>query len=513
MRSRKVETMIEEKPRNSRAGRIAPGTGSTGALLVLVALAAGCIAGVQGGGISGTGSSQGPVTDFGSIYVTGIEWFLDDADVFLDGQPAPESALGLGMVVTVVGDIAADGRTGRASRVDFDDSVEGPIVATPVSLPSGAERSLRVLDDDVIVHVSETVFAGGATFAGLAQDDVIEVSGLRDAEGVVRATRVEGRGTFVPGVSRVEVHGVVQALQKNIDGSGIFDLGTLTVRYTASTDFDDVNRGSLAEGMFVEVEGTIGQTGELDASEIERESDDFVADDRDDALLDGFVSGFSSLLQPFVVSGHTVDATSATLVPTGLQLQNGLRVAIEGSLQGGVLRADRVRVQQDSGDFTCDEDFTAVSAGWRLDNVKVPGGAFCGLLDVEVEGNVQAEEGGSSLLLHESIVDGDVQAKQAAFVSVVGNRVGGNIQVVETRPGENNAVDGNDVTGSIQVEKNEASFSIDDNDVGGNIQVVENVDGVTVRFNYADGDIQCKENSPDPITAGNTAGGDRECDD
>ena len=61
---------------------------------IAVALVVGCnsanIAGVSTGG---TGITSGPVTGFGSIFVNGIEFGTDDADIYVNGDPADETAL------------------------------------------------------------------------------------------------------------------------------------------------------------------------------------------------------------------------------------------------------------------------------------------------------------------------------------------------------------------------------------------------------------------------------------
>ena len=48
--------------------------------------------------------SSGTIDGFGSIFVNGIEYETDDAEIVVNGQAADESALRLGMVVDVSGD-------------------------------------------------------------------------------------------------------------------------------------------------------------------------------------------------------------------------------------------------------------------------------------------------------------------------------------------------------------------------------------------------------------------------
>ena len=74
---------------------------------------AGGVADIGGGGIGGTGiSSTGTIDGFGSIFVNGVEYETGDSEVLLDGQPASERRLRLGMVGTVRRPSNAGGVTG-----------------------------------------------------------------------------------------------------------------------------------------------------------------------------------------------------------------------------------------------------------------------------------------------------------------------------------------------------------------------------------------------------------------
>jgi len=328
------------------------------ALASVTLLACGDFIGASGG-LSGTGVTRGPITAFGSAFVTGVEWELDEASLELDGLPGDELDLRLGMVVRIEGTISEDGTRGAAQRIVFDDSVEGVISDDPVERVPGVERSFTVLGLTVVIHATETYFDDGASFEGLSRSDVVEVSGLRDADGAIRATRVELKGTFVADVSEAELRGVVSNLTKNPDGSGIFDLGLVTVRYSATTDFDDgLTRAALAEGDFVEAEGVLHDTDELTARKIELEDEGLGVEDADDAEIRGYVSNFTSLDQPFMVSGVPVDGSGATLSPPGFAIGNGVEVEVEGALVAGVLVAREIESE--------DED-DALGEAFRID--------------------------------------------------------------------------------------------------------------------------------------------------
>ena len=320
------------------------------ALLSVLLLACGSSGGdvADTGGMSGTGISQGSISSFGSIFVNGVEWDLTGTAIEIDDAPASEADLRLGMVVRIEGIFDANGATGTARSVVFDDVLEGPIEDEPTeTTPGGPEKSFDVLGTTVFVHETGTIFAGGASFAGLAADDVVEVSGFRDAAGAIRATRVELEGTF-PGDAEVELRGTVSNLTSpDPGGDGAFDLGSILIHYTAGTTFSGVTPADLSNGDFVEVEGTLRITGdEIDAEEVELETEGLGDEYAEKVEIEGFVTDYVSD-SSFRVAGTPIDASDASFEPTSLVLANGSRVEVEGHLQGGVISADHVEDEED----------------------------------------------------------------------------------------------------------------------------------------------------------------------
>jgi len=316
------------------------------------------------GGMSGTGISQGAVTSFGSVFVNGVEWDLTSATIEIDGAPADESDLRLGMVVQINGDLAPTGTTGTAIDIVFDDTIEGPIESNPVdSSPDGLEKSFMVLGTSIIMNEETTAFDGGASFAGLQENDVVEVSGFIDTANdvvVVRATRIRFVGVFGETSSNAELRGLVKDLFKRPDGSGDFSIGTLLVHYDDSTDFSDLTRESLADEDFIEAKGALRMAGdELDADEIELEIQGLGSGSIDDAEIEGFVSNFVSN-GSFEVSGTPVDASAAVFDPPGFVLTNGAQVEVEGRLEDGVLIADTVEDEDETEDVKIQAAVTSV---------------------------------------------------------------------------------------------------------------------------------------------------------
>ena len=130
--------------------------------------------GSGGGGIGGTGvTSSGTIDSFGSIFVNGVEFETSDAEILLDGKPASEDDLAIGMVVVVSGTLNDDGETGTANSVAFDDELQGPIEAI-VRGADGDSVVLTVLGVPVLVERNVTVFED-TSLAALTIRDLIEV--------------------------------------------------------------------------------------------------------------------------------------------------------------------------------------------------------------------------------------------------------------------------------------------------------------------------------------------------
>ncbi len=416
---------------------------SLGAVL-LAALSLACAAS-DSGGMSGTGISQGSISSFGSIFVNGVEWALGSANIELDGAPASEADLRVGMVVRVEGDRSEDGLSGNARRVVFDDSIEGPIVGAPIETIPGIEKSFEVLGTTVFAHATQTSFGGGATLAGLAADDLVEVSGFADSAGAIRATRIERKGTST-GTDRVELRGEVADLVKNVDGSGVFDLGSITIHYDDATRFDDVSRTSLVAGDFVEVEGVLRVTGdEVDATRVEGESSGIGSEDRDDVDLEGIVV-LCAESPDYCLLGVPVDDSGATFEPPGFVPMAGDRVECRGRIESGVLIATRVRSENEEDnprDVRIEAEVTSVNATART--LVVLG------VTIEADGNTVLED------------DSDEDDENLAFSEL---RVGDFLEIDAASTGVSSAR-------AISIERDDAEAGDDDVRLEGPVTAID----------------------------------------
>src|SRR6267378_4865556 len=136
-----------------------------------------------GGGTSGTGgsgvTSTGTITAFGSVFVNGVEFSTSGATIVLDDNPAAESDLRVGMVVTVSG--SRSGSSGSATRIDVDDAVKG-FVEAKLDANHWTVMGQTVLVDDQTKFENLIVPTAG---------DFAEVHGLVRGDGIIAASFIE----------------------------------------------------------------------------------------------------------------------------------------------------------------------------------------------------------------------------------------------------------------------------------------------------------------------------------
>jgi hypothetical protein len=116
------------------------------------------------------------------------------------------------------------------------------------------------MDQRVVVNVVTQFKA--TTFDTIAPNDVVEVSGLFDDTGTIWATFIGKVGVFNPGLD-VEVKGYVTNLNS---GLKTFAVNDLTVDYS-SADTSSLPGGIPADGLLVEVQGTLDSAGRDDRNE------------------------------------------------------------------------------------------------------------------------------------------------------------------------------------------------------------------------------------------------------
>ena len=338
-------------------------------------------------------AARGPVTQFGGGY-TGIGSVLAGDAVEVHGfivrsaggavvqatRVQRLAALPAFLKVTgVVGDLGPQGlrigdlevRIAMASVVPSGTALaDGQVVAVwapadSLTEPPGAMAQLRAAkvrikrpgDDGTEVYLSGAVAAldaaaarfdlGGVTvrFAGallspagatLADGRYVRVRGVVQADGAIQASAVRLRDE-----AEAEAE-----LKGNVDGY-IAATRSFSVRGVAvdagGATIEGCPGGVPAEGLYVEVKGTLGATGVI-ASKVECESetsDDTVERKGVVGAVDVAASRF--VLTPSTGAALTVVWTASTYFPDGTpQALSGQRVEVDGRLADGVLTAQKV---------------------------------------------------------------------------------------------------------------------------------------------------------------------------
>lgn len=332
----------------------------TGLVMVVVVACGGGGGGGSFAGIDRLGVTTGTINGFGSVIVNGVEYDTDDATFDIDDSGGSQSLLRVGQQVTIQWDSLDDGVTRRAQSVSYDDTLEGPIASIDL-----ANQTLVVLGQVVIVDAA-TSFDDEIVprdLTGLVVDDVVEVSGLIDATGAIRATRID----FSENTDDFEVRGVVESLNT---GDSTFIINGLTV------DYLDLQPLTLANGAFVEVEGNSFDAGTLIATKVELEDDDISG--VDEGEVEGYITRFQSATD-FDVGGVRVTTNGETeYEPEGRAFDPvpanniNVKVEVEGDVNSsGVLVARKVEFESGDDDGDGDDDS----------------------IDGRVEGNVAAVDG------------------------------------------------------------------------------------------------------------------------
>jgi hypothetical protein len=312
-----------------------------------------------GGGTDGTGAVPPPTTAVtssgamtkGSVILNGTHFDAAGASV-TDDRGRTQAELDSGMVIKLRGR-SDDGVSGIADQIDVENEARGNIqsidlVATP--------RRFTVLGLVVAVDPA-SIFVNVAGVEALAAGMRVEVHGLRDSSGALRATRIEAVG---PNDGSDELRGAVTKVQRN---NNQFTLnGSLLVAYAgASFAPAGASEASLTPGRTVEVRGRLlGNTflatrvavADLEDSEYEGKA----GEKRD---VEGFISGFSVHPGVFQVNDRTVRTTAETKFNRGsaTDLRNDAKVEISGRLDSqGVIVATKVKFDKDHDDDDDDDD-------------------------------------------------------------------------------------------------------------------------------------------------------------
>jgi len=312
------------------------------AAALCAALAAAVAAGCGGGGVGsgGTGGfAAGPITGFGSVIVGGVRFDDSAAEVEdLDGVRRSRDQLRLGMTVEVDSSAITTDATGTASasasRIRFESELVGPVGAVEV-----ASGSFTLLGQRVTVDAS-TVFDDrlpGSGLRSLAPGQTLEVYAEFDtAAQRYRATRVEP-ATPAPGLRLRGPLAQVDAAARTLR------IGSTSYSYATATGMPP---DGLAAGQYVRLRLALDPTPAPRWVVQSFGTALRPLADADGVKLEGLVSAYTSAAS-FSVGGRPVDGTTASFPGGSAGLGAGVRVEVEGSVRGGVLRARRIVIKSD----------------------------------------------------------------------------------------------------------------------------------------------------------------------
>ena len=314
--------------------------------------------GDPGGGDGATGiTTVGAVTGFGSVYVNGVEYETDQAEYEVEDEAAfDDSALKVGMVVKVKGSVNADGRTGTANQIIYEDELEGLVQNLT---PDGTDATLKYLtifNVPVLVSSVDTYFDNendaNFSFTSLANDDHVEVSGYFNGQ-ALQATYIKKEDV---GDNDFEVKGEISDINGNTY--------TLTTFFNASITFTLASNAIIPAsgiqiGQYVEVEGTPTPTGpsSLEASKVELEDRHHLEDNEGEVEIRGVLS-YDATTDSWFLNDIPLDLNGVIeYEPAEIedaindQSADGMMVKVEGDYRNGVLVVDEIEDKQDSLEF------------------------------------------------------------------------------------------------------------------------------------------------------------------
>lgn len=224
---------------------------------------------------TGTGTSKsiaisGTIDQFGSIYVGGVQFSVDNiSSLKLDEVAASTSSLHTGMWVTLSGTISSDGETGIASEINYQSHFAGSITRMNKSSSTFVLKSVTISYDD------ETRFASPMAESHLAVDSNILVSGYYTDDSHFKATYIAQNTRNLnlhrqaeelrPDLSSSESIGLSGAV-RNL-GNDHFTLNGYSIQMTEQTSLSGLS-DALSNGDHVHVIGTPQNESDIEASSI-----------------------------------------------------------------------------------------------------------------------------------------------------------------------------------------------------------------------------------------------------
>lgn len=314
-----------------------------------------------GGGIGGTGSlttvSSGPVTKFGSVFVSGTEYDNTNTLYCIDHDPCSrENRLKIGMVVLVNGTRTVEYGSNKtltqvADTITYEETVEGIVQSAAAD-----GLSLVVLGQVVSVNLKTEIdpTLQGTTLHVLNPAKVahtlVEIRGFVTGDGTILATLIQPH----TGAPHYEIEGVIK---NHVPAAGTFEVGSLVIRYSQANTSSmptQTNQSPTWNGVVVFVlgddwgEGGPGPYGAwLRATNVKPKA--LGASDIQDTEVEDFVTRVDGPGDFFLNNVH-VQTSTGTVFEGGTlgDILVGSHLEVHGPLLGGTVTATKVEFETET---------------------------------------------------------------------------------------------------------------------------------------------------------------------
>lgn len=325
-------------------------------LIVLAAtmLPAGCTdetttAGNPGSGTGGTGIASGPITQFGSVFVEGLEFDTSNAVYIRDGQRitgVDNEIFDVGEVVVVRGIYNENGLGIKAVSIVFEDNVEGPVTRAAENNVLEVAGQRVIFNSNTVVDIIDPAEISPAhkhSVYDIDAGNIVEVSGFVDQYNNIQATHIRKlQDNFTPG-NEIELKGIVSSLDSVMKQ---FMINNLTVDYSAAV-LNNFDTNQLVQGQYVEVRSQKNIVDlVMSADVVVAKTQGISGEQGDEVLLQGIITKVDSIAV-FEINGTRVLITSNTLIENGVasDLVAGVRLVVEGTLNAqGILQAREIEL-------------------------------------------------------------------------------------------------------------------------------------------------------------------------
>lgn len=286
-------------------------------------------------GIEGTGdkiASSGAVTKLGSIYVNGIHFNTDMAEIYIDGELANDESQLQGMVVDVEGELGDSEVEAYALKVRAKYQVKGPVNSIQVD----SDNLLYLTMPGYTVAVPESAVFEGTDYDSLSVGDHVGISGLK----------VDGEAIYASRISLQDdssVSSIVGAISDADLTAKQFLINDLVIDYSEAL-LADIEETLIANGQMVSVSGQLSENESILVASNVSQVQEFTRSDNTYVIDEGFATDYDGT-STFWLNGTEVDASNAFVDGGELtDLTAQARVSVAGTINEDILEAESVRM-------------------------------------------------------------------------------------------------------------------------------------------------------------------------